>query len=173
MNCEELVAALDAHHGAQTPRINAAIQGHIQACATCRAAYAVHVLLATQMTEIELPLPPASMEAAIAERIGARVKGQAAPMPARHTKPERWPWFSAALGAGIFVVADLGLFGAHAWQSDTLAAHLLPGLVSDRLLDLPHSLSLTGEGGVMALGIMLVVVALLRLANQNRRLYLE
>jgi hypothetical protein len=60
------------------------------------------------------------------------------------------------LGAGIFVVAD----------------HLLPGLVSDRLLDLPDSLSFMRESGVMTLGIMRVV-ALLRLAKRSSGLYRE
>jgi hypothetical protein len=163
MKCEQFLVALDLH----SPRApNDAMLSHMQGCADCRAACDIHLHMTAQLAGVELPPAPDGMEAVIAARIDALVRQKSAPVHVVNSAPERWAWVTAAVGEGIFLVANVSLFSADNWQPGTLTEHLLPGLFSDRLMQMLTNPVFVPESGAMTLGVMLVMTGLFSLAGR-------
>jgi anti-sigma factor RsiW len=162
MTCEQMTALMNSH--SDLAEGSEAAQ-HMESCPACREAHTAHMALARELKALELPESPKGFDAAVAARIAAMATE--APTREKSVKPVHWPWLAATLGTMATLAATVGMMLDGTWQG----AFMPESLISSRLTQMTEVANPGAGGTGMAIGMLLVTAAFLRLSigNQLRR----
>lgn len=161
MTCEQMTALMNSHADVAG---NPEAAQHMESCPTCREAYAAHMMIGQQFKALELPQAPKGFDTAVAARIAAMATTAPAQVSEERAKSVRWPWLAAALGTAAAVAATMGMVLSGTWQNALMPENLISG----RLTLITEIGNLGADGATLAIGLLLVTAAFLRLSTGNQ-----